>query len=99
MQTQILAHWHARAAGDLFFVIDRGPVVDYVNGGTAVGWLNTIDNILKFDFDVVIPGHGPVSERDGLVEFKRKLTMLQRSRLEPRPGVGLRADDRKRLLR
>jgi hypothetical protein len=30
-------------------VIDRGPVVDYLNGGTAVGWLNTIDNILKFD--------------------------------------------------
>ena len=65
------------ATGDLFFMIDRAPVIDYTNGGTAIGWLPTIDNILKFDFDTVIPGHGPVSRRADLVHFKERLSTLQ----------------------
>ena len=77
------------ATGDLFFMIDRAPVVDYANGGTAVGWLPTIDNILKFDFDMAIPGHGPVSTRADLVQFKQRFTMLQtRTRALIKQGVG-----------
>ena len=77
------------AAGDLFFMIDRGPVIDYANGGTAVGWLSMIDNILKFDFDTVIPGHGPVSRRADLVHFKERFATLQaRTRTLIRQGVG-----------
>ena len=64
-------------AGDLFFMIDRPPVVDYANGGTSLGWLPTIDNILKFDFETVIPGHGPVSVRADLVRFKQRMETLQ----------------------
>jgi glyoxylase-like metal-dependent hydrolase (beta-lactamase superfamily II) len=76
------------AAGDLFFMIDRPPVVDYANGGTSLGWLPTIDNILQFDFETVIPGHGPVSVRADLVRFKQRMETLQaRVRALIRAGV------------
>ena len=42
--------------GDLF--VPGGPFVDYANGGSAVAWTNTIDEILKLDFVTLIPGHG-----------------------------------------
>ena len=65
------------ATGDLFVVLNRVPVIDYANGGTSLGWLPTIDNILKFDFDTVVPGHGPVATRADLVQFKQKIQTLQ----------------------
>ena len=37
----------------------------------------TIDNILKFDFDTVIPDHGPVATRADLERFKQRMQTLQ----------------------
>jgi cyclase len=65
------------ATGDLFVVLPRVPTIDYANGGTTLGWVPTVDNILKFDFDTVIPGHGPVSSRDDLQRFRDKMVTLQ----------------------
>jgi len=65
------------ATGDLFVMIDRPPVIDYASGGTAIGWLPTLDNILRFDFDVAIPGHGPIAARADVEAFKQKLDTLQ----------------------
>jgi glyoxylase-like metal-dependent hydrolase (beta-lactamase superfamily II) len=65
------------ATGDLFVVIDRAPVIDYAAGGTTVGWLPTLDNMLKFDFDRAIPGHGPVASRADVLAFKQKIITLQ----------------------
>ncbi len=65
------------ATGDLFVVLPRVPTIDYAAGGTTLGWIPTIDNILKYDFDVVIPGHGPVSARADLQRFKEKLQIVQ----------------------
>ena len=76
------------ATGDLFVVLDRVPVIDYANGGTSLEWPKTIDNIMKYDFDTVIPGHGPVATRADLATFKQHLITLQtRTRELIRKGV------------
>jgi len=64
--------------GDLFLsgpVIPKGPgganiFVDYREGGSALEWTGALDQMLALDFDVVIPGHGPVATRADLVAFK-----------------------------
>lgn len=91
----------AMATGDLFVVLNRVPTIDYGNGGTTLGWVPTLDNVLKFDFDVVIPGHGPVSDRAGLQRFRDNIVTLQtRTRELIKQGVPkeqyisrLKADD------
>jgi glyoxylase-like metal-dependent hydrolase (beta-lactamase superfamily II) len=65
------------ATGDLFVVLPRVPTIDYANGGTTLGWVPTIDNIMTFDFDTVIPGHGPVATRADLDRFKQRIQTLQ----------------------
>lgn len=65
------------ATGDLFVVLPRVPTIDYANGGTTLGWVPTIDNLLKSEFDAVIPGHGPVATRSNLERFKQRMQTLQ----------------------
>lgn len=55
--------------GDLC-VIGGAPFIDYSAGGSAKEWPSTIDKILEWDFDTVIPGHGPVSKRADLIAFR-----------------------------
>ncbi len=55
--------------GDLFFN-GRYPNIDLEAGGSVVEWVGTIDRMLELDFDAVIPGHGPVTDRAGLVAFQ-----------------------------
>jgi glyoxylase-like metal-dependent hydrolase (beta-lactamase superfamily II) len=54
--------------------------VDYVQGGSFLEWSKTMDEMLKLDFDTVIPGHGPVSTRADVVKFRADLETM-RSRL------------------
>jgi glyoxylase-like metal-dependent hydrolase (beta-lactamase superfamily II) len=54
--------------GDLF--VTGAPFIDYSAGASAKEWPATIDRILKWDFDTVIPGHGPVSKRADLIKFR-----------------------------
>jgi glyoxylase-like metal-dependent hydrolase (beta-lactamase superfamily II) len=49
-------------AGDL--CIDGMPFIDYDNGGSALEWVKTLDNVLKIDFDIAIPGHGKLLTKD-----------------------------------
>src|SRR5688572_10294002 len=65
------------ATGDLFVVLPRVPTIDYNGGGTTLGWVPTLDNVLKFDFDTVIPGHGPVATRADLQRFQQNMRTLQ----------------------
>ncbi len=89
------------ATGDLFVVLPRVPTIDYANGGTTLGWVPTLDTVLEFDFDTVIPGHGPVSTKADLQRFKERMVTLQtRTRELIRQGVPkdqyiskLKADD------
>jgi glyoxylase-like metal-dependent hydrolase (beta-lactamase superfamily II) len=43
-----------------------GPLVDYDCGGSLLDVTKTHDELLKYDFDIVIPGHGAVTDKAGL---------------------------------
>jgi glyoxylase-like metal-dependent hydrolase (beta-lactamase superfamily II) len=56
------------ASGDMG--ANNGPNVDFANGGSIKDWGKTLDEVLKLDFDTVIPGHGPVSKRQYLIDYR-----------------------------
>jgi len=58
--------------GDLFlsFAARGMPIyIDSVQGGSLLEWQATLERALQLDFDIVIPGHGPVATRADLVRF------------------------------
>jgi glyoxylase-like metal-dependent hydrolase (beta-lactamase superfamily II) len=61
--------------GDLFFN-GRYPNIDLEAGGSVREWIATLDRALALDFDRVIPGHGPVTDREGLRAFQGFLREL-----------------------
>lgn len=61
--------------GDLFFN-GRYPNIDLEAGGSVREWVATIDRLLELDFDRVIPGHGPVTDRAGLRAFQGFMRQL-----------------------
>jgi len=63
--------------GDLFLTFPTQPFIDYANGGSALEWTKTLDGILKLDFEVAIPGHGPVSDRAGLLKWRESFTEMR----------------------
>lgn len=72
--------------GDLFTA--AFPYIDYENGGSLVEWIKTIDAALKLDFDVAIPGHGPVMNKADLEAYRNKIEIVrQRVRELVRKGV------------
>ena len=88
--------------GDLFFH-EFYPNIDLEAGGSVREWITTIDRILELDFDRVIPGHGQVSDREGLLAFQRFLRDLwdqaaaavaaSKALPETQQSVDLRHDD------
>ena len=61
--------------GDLFFN-GRFPYIDLKSGGTVKGYLNNVRAIIKsMPSDVIIiPGHGELTDLDGLKAFEQMLT-------------------------
>ncbi len=53
------------------------PFVDRANGGSLVQWITTLDKLLLLDFDVAIPGHGPLLRRDDVRVFHQRLVTLR----------------------
>ncbi len=62
------------AVGDLF--TPNAPDPDFAAGGSLVGWGPVLAEILKLDFDVVVPGAGPMATRADLEAFKGKIDTL-----------------------
>ncbi len=62
-------------AGDLFFH-RQYPNIDLEAGGSVRDWIATLDRVLELDFDAVIPGHGAVTDREGLLVFQAFLREL-----------------------
>jgi len=62
--------------GDLF-VNGGAPFIDYSAGGSIVEWDQTLARILDFDFDTVIPGHGPMAKKADLVKWRQTLATLR----------------------
>jgi cyclase len=53
------------------------PTVDYNGGGSLLEYPKTIDKVLAaYDFDIVIPGHGPVTNRRGLMTYRDNVVKL-----------------------
>jgi cyclase len=70
--------------GDLFISGSRAGVpiyVDAVQGGSLLEWTRTLDRALQLDFDIVIPGHGPVATKTDLARFNGNIAAM-RTRLQ-----------------
>ena len=70
--------------GDLYISGSRRGVpiyVDYVQGGSLLEWTRTLERTLQLDFDIVIPGHGPVATKADLVQFNADIAAM-RTRLQ-----------------
>lgn len=54
------------------------PLIDYPGGGSVVEWPKTLDGILSsLDFDRVIPGHGPITNKSGLQAYRNNVEKLR----------------------
>ena len=54
------------------------PLIDYSGGGSVVEWTKTLDAAMKLDFDTVIPGHGPVTTKAGLLTYRNNIEKLRK---------------------
>jgi cyclase len=53
------------------------PYMDYAAGGSALEWTHVIDETTKLDFDTIIPGHGPISNRAGLAKWRADFVTMR----------------------
>ena len=53
------------------------PLIDYAGGGSLVEWTKTLDEAMKLDFDTVIPGHGAVTNKAGLLAYRNNIEKLR----------------------
>ena len=54
------------------------PLSDYPCGGSVVDWTKTRDAVMKeWDFDTVIPGHGPVTTKANLMTYRNNVEKLR----------------------
>lgn len=76
------------ALGDLLTTTPQlPPAVSYADGGDWMDWDRSIDEVLKMDFDVAIPGHGPMVTKAQVVEIRDKMVAIQqRVRMMNREG-------------
>lgn len=49
------------------------PLIDYPGGGSLKDWADTLDGALGIDFETVVPGHGPVTNRAGLTTYRNNV--------------------------
>jgi cyclase len=53
------------------------PLIDYAGGGSLIEWTKTLDGAMKLDFDTVIPGHGAVTNKAGLLTYRNNVEKLR----------------------
>ncbi len=53
------------------------PLIDYPGGGSLADWTKTLDQALQLDFDTVIPGHGDVTDKAGLLAYRNNVEKLR----------------------
>ena len=76
--------------GDLLH--GTAPFIDYANGGSSRGWVNTMNNILSLDWNTAIPGHGEVMDRRDVLNFRNQMEAV-RIRMAELVRQGLVAGD------
>ena len=78
--------------GDILFM----GVHPAIWAGSLDGWLLACDRMLAMDVDVVVPGHGPITDKQGVRIFRDYLSSLRleaRMRFEAGLSVEQAADD------
>ena len=65
------------------------PNCDYANGGSIGGWLASLDQTMKLDWDMAIPGHGdnPLTKADMKAFRDKWATFLERARAAVKAGA------------
>jgi cyclase len=64
--------------GDLYVTGKGTPeLIDYAAGGSAKEWTKTLDGLLGLDFDVAIPGHGVVADKNDVRRFRDSTVTLR----------------------
>lgn len=67
---------------------DGTPIVDFANGGSAVGWAGILDGVLKLDFEQAIPGRGEPKTRAEVQAYRdRFATLVTRAREAVKAGA------------
>jgi glyoxylase-like metal-dependent hydrolase (beta-lactamase superfamily II) len=61
--------------GDL--VVSGTPFCDTSAGGSIKEWDKTLQKALAMDFDIVIPGHGPVMKKADVAQFAQKVGTIR----------------------
>ena len=73
------------AVGDLY---SQSPDPDYAAGGSLMNWGTVLAQILKLDFDVVVPGTGTGVSRAGFEAYKTRIdTLVARAAALVKEGV------------
>jgi len=57
-------------------ITDNAPLVDFANGGSAVGWAPILDGVLKLDFEMAIPGRGEPKTRADVEAYRTKFATV-----------------------
>ena len=80
---------HTNGDAIIYFPADRAihtgdlmsgasPLIDYSGGGSIVEWTKTLDAAMaQLDFDTVIPGHGAVTNKAGLMTYRNNVEKLR----------------------
>lgn len=72
--------------GDM--LVSAAPNCDYPMGGSVTSWVKAVDEVLKLDFDTVIPGHGnPMTKADVVAYAQKWKTFVQRASDELKKGT------------
>lgn len=66
---------HVLHTGDL--LVAGAPFCDTSAGGSIKEWDQTLQKALQYDFDTVIPGHGPVMKRADLEKYVQTVATIR----------------------
>ncbi|MEI9815220.1 MAG: MBL fold metallo-hydrolase [Acidobacteriota bacterium] len=55
---------------------DGAPLVDFANGGSALHWNDSLDAVLKLDFEFAIPGRGEPKTKAEVKAYRDKFATL-----------------------
>jgi cyclase len=77
--------------GDMFFN-ESLPYIDFKHGANTANWIKQLTKVQCWDVAAVIPGHGPLSDKEGLKKQIAYLTFLRQAVAnELQKGSGLEA--------
>jgi glyoxylase-like metal-dependent hydrolase (beta-lactamase superfamily II) len=74
------------------------PFIDYSSNGSAIEWTKTLDDVLKTEFDIVIPGHGPIMKRSDMIEWRKKFETM-RNRVSDLRRQGKTPEETSKMLK